>query len=575
MDPKSDSRKRPAPRGTSAYPRKRAVAACQTCRARKTKCDNRRPVCSFCESVGATCIYSAYDLSAYDPASLAILDRLSQLEDSLKAHISMGLSASPMSVMTTSPGTVRSNPVESNVEDVSPSLSASHIDSISRQDARPLSDTVEHVLQWSVFGDRFGEHAELLQILRASLPLKPSRNADFDLDTDTCKQLLHRCLEHVLSKNPVLEEDSLRKTMYGVCMNGIGWDAESCLVLLVCALGSIASPDASLADWTTASSYFGAAQRRFGLLMALDDLIVPQCYFLSGVYFMYHLRPVEAWRMFAQSVVCIFPDGFGTVPPTHYSLKECIYWSCWKSEVELRMHLQLPSFGVIGNRYPQHIPEPPVTDPSHEPRWYYYLADISLRRLDMNIRDTVAATLARSPNTEMRYMELAHAVPTLEEQLQEWARSMPDVFSILDPEENVLHHILEGRLLDSYDVLYMPFLEGALAVNSMYEDATIMLTTFARRALECSIKRMSGIERGFGVRHHGTWLALRTCMRSTLMILAARVAERLDLLPEGWESAVVTGASVLSPWQDESPDVKDRLSIIRTLCAEVGLELEV
>jgi hypothetical protein len=355
-------------------------------------------------------------------------------------------------------------------------------------------------------------------------------------------------------------------------MNGIGWDAESCLVLLVCALGSIASPDTSQADWTTASSYFGAAQRRLGLLMALDDIIVPQCYFLAGVYFMYHLRPIEAWRMFAQSVVCIYPNGLGTLPPTHYCLKECVYWSCWKSEVELRMHLQLPSFGVIGNRYPQHIPEPPVTDASHEPKWYYYLADISLRRLDMDIRDAVAATLARTASTEMQYAELALAVPTLEEHLRDWARSMPDVFSILDPEENVLHHILEGRLLDSYDVLYIPFLERALEVDSMYGEPTA-LNTFAQKALECCIKRMSGVETGLRVRHHGTWLALRTCIRSALIILAARVAERLDLLPEGWEGAVVTAASVLSLWQGESPDVKDHLTIIRTLCAEVGLGL--
>lgn len=575
MDIESDSRKRPAPRGTSAYPRKRAVAACQTCRSRKTKCDNRRPICSFCDSAGATCIYSAHDLSAYDPASLSILDRLGQLEDNLKAHISMSLSASPASIATPSPGAARPNPAVSNIESAS-SSSASHIDNTSRQDAQPLANTVEHILKWPVFGSRFKEHAELVQLLRTSAPLTSSRIANFDLDTDTCKQLLHRCIEHVLSKNPVLEEDFLRNTMNSVCVNGIGWDVESCLVLLVCALGSIASPDACQADWITASSYFGAAQRRFGLLIAMDDLIVPQCYFLAGVYFMYHLRPVEAWRMFAQGVVCIYPDGFGTEPLAHYSLKECVYWSCWKSEVELRMHFQLPNFGVIGNRYPQHIPEPPVTDPSHEPKWYYYLADISLRRLDMDVRDTVAATLTpTATDTRTQCIELLPAVPALEEHLEDWTRSMPDVFSILDPEENVLHSILEGRLLDIYDVLYIPFLEGALAKNLDHGEATAMLNTLAGKALQCCVKRMSRVEPGLRARHHGTWLALRTCMRSALMILAARSAERLDLLPERWESAVVTAASVLSQWQNESPDVKDRFTVIRSLSAEVGLELPV
>lgn len=44
-------------RGPMTYPRKRAVAACLRCRARKTKCDNQRPSCGFCAGVGAECQY--------------------------------------------------------------------------------------------------------------------------------------------------------------------------------------------------------------------------------------------------------------------------------------------------------------------------------------------------------------------------------------------------------------------------------------------------------------------------------------------------------------------------------------
>lgn len=68
-----NSRRRPAPRGTAAYPRKRANRACQVCRARRTKCDNKKPSCSFCEKVGAKCITSPTDLSSY--ASLSIFCR--------------------------------------------------------------------------------------------------------------------------------------------------------------------------------------------------------------------------------------------------------------------------------------------------------------------------------------------------------------------------------------------------------------------------------------------------------------------------------------------------------------------
>jgi hypothetical protein len=85
--------KRPAPRGTAAYPRKRAITACQVCRARRTKCDNLKPTCSFCLKSGAQCIQSSTDLSSFDPASLRILDRLDELE-----RLMLGSSAASVTV---------------------------------------------------------------------------------------------------------------------------------------------------------------------------------------------------------------------------------------------------------------------------------------------------------------------------------------------------------------------------------------------------------------------------------------------------------------------------------------------
>ena len=55
----NNNNKRQTARGDASYPRKRANTACQVCRARKTKCDNRKPRCSFCERVGARCISSS------------------------------------------------------------------------------------------------------------------------------------------------------------------------------------------------------------------------------------------------------------------------------------------------------------------------------------------------------------------------------------------------------------------------------------------------------------------------------------------------------------------------------------
>ena len=62
----SESRKRPATSyQRKTYPRKRAIQACQKCRVRRTKCNNERPSCSSCLSIGAECTYSEGDHSTY------------------------------------------------------------------------------------------------------------------------------------------------------------------------------------------------------------------------------------------------------------------------------------------------------------------------------------------------------------------------------------------------------------------------------------------------------------------------------------------------------------------------------
>lgn len=67
------------------YPKRRVSVACDVCRARKTRCDARRPSCSFCSEVDVECVYrvqperrpvKATDYS-YTPD---IIDRLGRLE---------------------------------------------------------------------------------------------------------------------------------------------------------------------------------------------------------------------------------------------------------------------------------------------------------------------------------------------------------------------------------------------------------------------------------------------------------------------------------------------------------------
>jgi hypothetical protein len=90
--------------------------------------------------------------------------------------------------------------------------------------------------------------------------------------------------------------------------------------------------------------FYKSAQRRFGILDM--GLTACQCHFLAGIYSMYTMRPVQAWRSFVQASTLYILylrtyDRMSTKRKTHdpedpdlvlKSLEERLFWSCLKSE---------------------------------------------------------------------------------------------------------------------------------------------------------------------------------------------------------------------------------------------------
>jgi hypothetical protein len=123
--------------------------------------------------------------------------------------------------------------------------------------------------------------------------------------------------------------------------------------LLACALGALAKPFEYIydkpfeagsrtqyrADLAIAESNYYLARRRIGLLGG--SIVRSQCYFWSGVYLMYTLRPVEAWQhiLQASSTYHIYLKGQvkgsesdATYVSKNRFLEQRLYWSCFKSE---------------------------------------------------------------------------------------------------------------------------------------------------------------------------------------------------------------------------------------------------
>ena len=139
-----------------------------------------------------------------------------------------------------------------------------------------------------------------------------------------------------------------------------------------------------------------------------------------------------------------------------------------------------------------------------------------------------------------------------------------------DKDHAALKFILNGHLLDCYEMMYWPYIVAA--VHGKLRGATA--ETFARKGLEICVQRIRKNESGFYHRHHGTWLMLRSCTRSALVLLAAvRCPSLSPLLPMTWELAVHKVQDMLSHWKDESRDAADRLQIIEKLMVSLGRTL--
>lgn len=353
----------------------------------------------------------------------------------------------------------------------------------------------EDVLAWPIFGCKYDRRWIEALIFDPTLPnddlsgtpTSPRVNDDSirntfedprqssseipDIRQEDVPQLVEAFLLNVHVKNPIFDPNYLRSMAKAVVDEGFGWEASSCLVLTVCALAAISSsftchpiqhlnispeiPDSSESSLSTtpgyqlAEAYYIASRKRIGLLK--DSLLATECHFMSGVYEMYSLRPLQAAISFNRACVT-----FQTLTwmRTEYYITESrlgkarasrLYWSCLKSEHEVSIEIRFPSSGLTKLNYTSAFPPPPSatntedwyrmyteveadspqsvhsawTQNEFEHGWFYYLADISARRLLQRVIELfyrrVEITWLALP-----FSVLLQTVEELDRQLGEW-----------------------------------------------------------------------------------------------------------------------------------------------------------
>lgn len=140
---------------------------------------------------------------------------------------------------------------------------------------------------------------------------------------------------------------------------------------------------------------------------------------------MYTLKPIQAWSKLQQAsqlfhiyLLCQrrapAANASQELPSKRRHLEQRIYWSCYKAECELRAELDLPSGPLATSGYPDMHPTAPdflfrevesaqnspefaespesvasrriqMSRPHLEASWYYYLTEITLRRMENEV----------------------------------------------------------------------------------------------------------------------------------------------------------------------------------------------
>ncbi|KAJ6018681.1 hypothetical protein N7522_000748 [Penicillium canescens] len=383
--------------------RTRAPTACQTCRLRKTRCDNVRPTCSYCAVQGVECNYpetspqqNQTGFDSGNPSNQEVLSRLNHIAGLLEEIKSEGGS------IISSSRSLKESFFELAIQNTSPlteSLSGSNLHSSttapSIEDRGPdhdprilyIASSGEHMLRWPIYNRVITEAEKhirsfLLDSLDSQPPsIPPPRQVGIGHFVDEIPRLCKKYFMICHRRNPIVDLDMLERYAKEVTVQGLGWDGPSCQVLLACALASSTSskfvpladeditidfdrlppPPISDANMDLAETYFHAAKQRFGFLHTSPTDI--QCFLLAGSYHRHAMRPLQAWFCFQQASCRLevrlrsLCREQWTADDNYHNLESRLYWSCIQAEHEMQSELPLWSSGLESLGYSDPFPK--------------------------------------------------------------------------------------------------------------------------------------------------------------------------------------------------------------------------
>ncbi len=292
---------------------------------------------------------------------------------------------------------------------------------------------------------------------------------------------------------------------------------------------------------------------------------------------------------------------------TQRRLEQSLYWSCFKSECEMRIELPLPQSTIADIDYPHMFPNPPSHPTeglglrqydsdtlsfgwgdtgqspnnnkviSEEKSWYYYLTEVALRRIGNRILNT----FYRADHTSwLNIKPLIPIAKEFEEQILVWSSNLPPAMQYdKNPtgdfsSNRELSWATWNRLLEMKAWLYQPFLYYAIHTSPTraladLQDANqhAVFQSLVSAAMDCCISTFEN--RCLRHRHHGIWFDLRSIATASFTVIAAAKSGNVKVEPE-WEERIRTIIATLAFWEEEAADLVKTRGVLEELMEEMG-----
>ncbi|KAJ5996473.1 hypothetical protein N7499_007209 [Penicillium canescens] len=403
--------------------RKRTSLACDACRARRTKCDSQRPSCHYCQTHGVACIYQeppAERPSRVEEELNAVNKRLDQL-------ISLMLPAQPVS------------------PDVRTADLRNEYDDLANQANSPFD------LPSKLLGNSSVMHVLGLDAGFAQTLIRGERAAGSKCHEAGGTRMLIVHHRHAVSAlaafsarvhiwYPILPSD-FSQEYFRVLSGSLHPSSESCLSLLVAAVGHIVREDEAVSD----TPYFETALASLPIIISECSIQSVQCLMLIALYYCCLLKPCLAhdYCLIASSKIQnIIKSGLEGDDPNTVELTRQAYWGVLLLENEisgqldvaksdiwcLDEHVSLPLCQHTWQFKPESTSPGVATpelalpvDTSVENTRCYFLAEIAMRRMLHRCNTAVQAT------STGKYVYASGIALELEHQLEEWYSYLPDV----------------------------------------------------------------------------------------------------------------------------------------------------